>query len=73
MTTNPAYYSIRDTSMKASDNLRLAQKYAILEGLYHEARTLGHFKPETALRGIEEDVRLVALLQRICSNLSSQE
>ena len=60
--TNPEYYASRKIGLKASDNLTLDQKYAILDGLYREALLLGHFTKEDILLGIEDDIRLAALL-----------
>jgi len=55
MITNPDSYSVRKRALKASDNLFLSKKYEILEGLYHEARFLGHFTENDLMDGIGRD------------------
>ena len=42
-----------------------AQNLRLLDGMYELARELGQFKDEDALGGIEKDIRLVALLNRV--------
>lgn len=42
--------------------LTLEQKLAILEGLYDEARALGHFSPESVSTDLEAEVRTAKIL-----------
>jgi hypothetical protein len=42
-----------------------AQNLRIADGMYELARKLGQFKNEDALEGIEKNIRLVALLNRV--------
>jgi hypothetical protein len=60
--TDPKRLSAFEAASRAKDNLSLAQKYAILEGLYQEARSMGHFTQDDILEGIHGDIRLAALL-----------
>ncbi|MGB2959586.1 MAG: hypothetical protein WBG01_07870 [Bacteroidota bacterium] len=62
MITDPKQVSAFDAASRAKDDLSLAQKYAILEGLYQEARRMGYFTQKDLLEGIDDDIRLAALL-----------
>jgi hypothetical protein len=62
MITNPEKYEQFDRRSRAGDQLTLEMKYRILNALYEEARRLGHFSGANPLEGIEEDIRLAALL-----------
>jgi hypothetical protein len=62
MITNPERVAAFEAASRAKDNLSLAQKYAILESLYQEARIMGHFTENDILEGIEVDIRLAAVL-----------
>jgi hypothetical protein len=42
-----------------------AQNLRLVDGMYELARELGQFKDEDALDGIEKNIRLVALLNRV--------
>jgi hypothetical protein len=42
-----------------------AQNLRLVDGMYELARELGQFKNENALDGIEKNIRLVALLNRV--------
>jgi hypothetical protein len=42
-----------------------AQNLRLADGMYELARKLGQFKEEDALDGIEKNIRLVALLNRV--------
>jgi len=64
MLNNPARLAEFESASLAADNLSLTQKYRILDGLYEEARHLGHFNQRDMLDGIEDDIRLAALLKR---------
>jgi hypothetical protein len=46
----------------ADEGLNLEAKYRILESLYQEARHLGSFSERDILLGLEDDVRLAAVL-----------
>lgn len=41
------------------------QNLRLVDGMYELARKLGQFKNEDALDGIEKNIRLVALLNRV--------
>ena len=42
--------------------LSLEEKFAILNALYEEARLFGHFRQDDLLLGLDDDVRLAAML-----------
>ena len=42
-----------------------AQNFRLADGMYELARALGQFKEEDVLDGIEKNIRLVALLNRV--------
>jgi hypothetical protein len=42
--------------------LTLAQKYALLEAMYREARLFGHFAPESTFNDLEADIRVAKIL-----------
>jgi hypothetical protein len=62
MIKDPQYYSRFKSLSLASDVLDLTKKYAILEGLYREARQFGKFTDDDLLLGLEDTVRLAAAL-----------
>jgi hypothetical protein len=62
MIKDPQYYSRFKARLSAHDSLALAEKYAILESLYAEARELGKFDNDDLLLGLEDDIRLAAAL-----------
>jgi hypothetical protein len=62
MITNPERLAAFEAASRAKDKLSLDQKYAILEALYQEARSMGHFTQEDILEGIEVDIRIAAAL-----------
>jgi hypothetical protein len=62
MITNPERLAAFEAASRAKDNLSLDQKYAILESLYQEARSMGHFTQKDILEGIEVDIRIAAAL-----------
>jgi len=68
MIKDPEYHSRVKARLLASDSLDLAQKYAILESLYVEARGLGKFGSDDLLLGLEDDIRLAAALNATLSN-----
>jgi hypothetical protein len=68
MIKDPQYHSRIKARLLASDTLDLAQKYAILESLYNEARELGMFSKDDLLLGLEDDIRLAAALNATLSN-----
>lgn len=68
MITNPDKYAEFDRRSRAADHLTLEMKLRILDGLYAEARQLGHFKSEDPLEGIDEVIRLAAMLNPDVSN-----
>lgn len=49
----------------ASQKPDFAQNLRMVDGMYELARKLGQFKDEDALDGIEKNIRLVALLNRV--------
>jgi hypothetical protein len=62
MIKNAEKYGEFDRQSRAGDHLTLGMKYRILDGLYAEARRLGHFSGANPLEGIEEVIRLAAML-----------
>lgn len=68
MVKDPQYYAWFKSQSLASDSLDLAQKYAILESLYVEARQLGKFSKSDLLLGLEDTVRLAAALNGTLPN-----
>lgn len=63
MITNPDNYADFDRRSRAADNLTFEMKLRILDGLYAEARRLGHFKSEDPLEGLDEVIRLAAIFR----------
>jgi hypothetical protein len=70
MIKDTEYYSRFKTGALASGVLNLAQKYAVLESLYDEARELGRFGTDDILLGLEDDIRLAAALNATLSSAS---
>lgn len=64
MISNPESYAHLKRELKASDHLTLAQKFAILDALYMEARKLGHFTGRDAMDGTAEAVSLSVLFRQ---------
>ena len=62
MITDPSYFSSFKRLSLAKEQLSLDEKYRILESLYDEACTLGSFRKEDILLGLEDDIRLAAAL-----------
>jgi hypothetical protein len=66
--TDPATYSASKARALAAESLSLEAKFNILEALYDEARRLGSFGEHDLLLGLEDDIRLAALLNANVSN-----
>jgi hypothetical protein len=65
MVQNSASWEAFENAWIASQKPDHAQNLRLLDGMYELARTLGQFKDEDALDGIEKNIRLVALLNRV--------
>ncbi len=70
MITNPEKYTEFDAKSRAADHLSLEMKYRILDSLYEEARRFGHFTEKDLLSGLEDDIRLAAILNTDVSGTS---
>lgn len=42
--------------------LTIDQRFKILDGLYEEAKNLGHFDPQSISEGIEDDIRIARIM-----------
>lgn len=42
--------------------LTISQKFKILDGLFEEAKHLGHFDPRSISEGIEEDIKIARIM-----------
>ena len=68
MITDPSHFSSFKRLTLANESFSLEEKYRILESLYDEARKLGSFGKNDLLLGLEDDIRLAAVLN---ANVSS--
>lgn len=42
--------------------LTIDQRFKILDGLYEEAKSLGHFNPQNISQGMEDDIKLARIM-----------
>ncbi len=61
------YFDREKRAWLAKRQLSLDEKYKILNALCEEARLFGHFNEKDLLAGLDDDIRLAALLN---SNVS---
>ena len=64
------YLDSQKRAWLSGHQLSLEEKFRILDALYSEARDLGHFGKADLLSGLDDDVRLAALLNANVSNPS---
>jgi hypothetical protein len=65
MIRDPCRWRAFENSWIASQKPDLAQNLRLVDGMYELARGLGQFRNEDAMDGIEKNIRLVALLNRV--------
>jgi hypothetical protein len=54
-----------ERNLQRKERLTLTEKFALLQGMYELAVSLGHFKRGNALEGIEHDIQLASRLNSI--------
>jgi hypothetical protein len=63
MIKNPgALKNFEDDFMRKGGSLSLSQSWGLLDSMWNEAVTLGHFPPKEPLEGIEVDLRIARVL-----------
>lgn len=62
MIRDAEYFGRAKRTWLSEQDLSLDEKYRILDALYEEARLFGHFDARDMLLGLEDDVRLAAML-----------
>lgn len=65
MIKNPELFRQFENKWIASQKPDLAENLRILDGMYKLARTLGHFSGENPLEGIEKNIRVARILNRV--------
>jgi hypothetical protein len=62
MVKDAEYFDRQKRTWLSEQHLSLDEKFRILNALYEEARLFGHFDKCDLLLGLEDDVRLAAML-----------
>lgn len=68
MVKDTAYFDRQKRTWLSQRQLSLEEKFGILGALYDEARLFGHFEKADSLIGLDDDVRLAAMLNANVSN-----
>jgi hypothetical protein len=68
MVKDAEYFDGQKRAWLAERQLTLEERFRILNALYEEARLFGHFDKDDLLLGLEDDVRLAAMLNANVSN-----
>ncbi len=65
MIKNPEVFRRFEEQWIASQKPDLAENLRILDGMYQLARKLGHFSGSNPLEGIEKNIRVASILNRV--------
>lgn len=65
MVRNPELLEQFEREYAANEVLTLEQKFAILNGMYELAKTLGVFPLKDPFDGVEDDIRLARILNSV--------
>ena len=68
MVKDAKYFDQEKRAWLAKEQLSLKEKFRILNSLYEEALLFGHFDEKDLLAGLQDDIRLAALLNANVSN-----
>lgn len=73
MIKNPEQLKRIEDELASREHLTLEQRFALLDGLYEEARLLGRFNESDMLDGVEDDFRLAFLLNAVVHDPSRKD
>ena len=65
MITNPHILEAFEQEIRRTENLTLAQKFSLLDGMYELACKFGHFRPDRDVHDIDHTVRLARIINSI--------
>jgi hypothetical protein len=65
MMKNPEIFRQFEDKWNAGQKADFAENLRILDGMYELARKLGHFSGANPLEGIEKNIRIASILNRV--------
>jgi hypothetical protein len=65
MVKNPEELRRIEDELASREHLTLEERFALLDGLYDEARQFGRFSDSDLLEGVENDFRVASILNAL--------